>query len=244
MFTNKILERISRGEKALGLSMSDPSVELVELAGRMGLDFVGFDGQHSPITPERVEQLCTVADGFGITPTMRIPDGQESTILSYLDRGIRQITVPNLQTKEEAEALVKYVYFAPLGLRSATSIRMVFNQEGGDRTKLFEDVNANTMITPQLESYTSYENLDEILTVDGIGGFGGGKEDMAQSLGLPGQHASQEVEDVYVKIKEKVRASGKIWVEDSIETVAVFGSIMEDCQELLEKHGRKSELGW
>ena len=51
MIANKILERISRGEKALGMGMSHPSEELVELAARMGLDFVNFDGQHTPITP-------------------------------------------------------------------------------------------------------------------------------------------------------------------------------------------------
>ena len=99
MFRNNVLERIKRGEKALGISMNDPSEELVEIAGRMGLDFVNFDGQHAPLTPERVGTLCRIADGFGITPTMRIPDGEESTILSYLDRGIRQITVPNLLTR-------------------------------------------------------------------------------------------------------------------------------------------------
>ena len=36
MITNKILERIRAGEKALGLAMTQPSEELVELAGRMG----------------------------------------------------------------------------------------------------------------------------------------------------------------------------------------------------------------
>ena len=78
MFTNNCLTRIRNGEKALGLDMSDPSEELVELAGRIGLDFVGFDGQHSPITPERVGQLCRVAIGFGVTPIMRVPDGRRA----------------------------------------------------------------------------------------------------------------------------------------------------------------------
>ena len=55
--------------------------------------------------------MCRVADALGITAGMRVPDGRESTLLSYLDRGIKQITVPNLQTKEEADALVKYTYF-------------------------------------------------------------------------------------------------------------------------------------
>ena len=102
MIRNKILERIRAGEKALGVSIMDPSDLLVEMAGRMGLDFVQFDGQHWPLTPERVGTLWMIADGFDITPIMRIPNGAESTILSYLDKGIRLIVVPNLKTKEEA----------------------------------------------------------------------------------------------------------------------------------------------
>ena len=165
MFRNKILDRIKRGEKALGLSMNEASEELVEIAGRMGLDFVNFDGQHAPLTPARVGTLCRIADGFGITPTMRIPDGQESTILSYLDRGIRQITVPNLLTKEEAQSLVKYTYFQPLGLRSSTSHKMVSYQDSQDRADLFADVNANVVLVPQIENINTVENLEEILTV-------------------------------------------------------------------------------
>ena len=241
---NKILERIRKDEKALGLSMDFPSGELVELAGRMGLDFVGFDGQHAPLTPAIIEEMCRVADGFGITPTMRIPDGRESTILSYLDRGIKMITVPNLQTKEQAQALVKYSYFAPKGLRSSTSVRTVFYQGSGNRAQLFADINANTMIVPQLESATALANLDEILTVDGIDFFAGGFEDLAQSMGFPGGHAHPQVQEAAAKANAKIRAAGKHVIEDHMESVHVFSLAKEGIEELLKKYGRASQLGW
>ena len=63
MTTNKILERYRAGEKALGLSLTQADGELVELAGRMGLDYVGLDGQHSPITPAAVAEVCRIAEG-------------------------------------------------------------------------------------------------------------------------------------------------------------------------------------
>jgi 2-keto-3-deoxy-L-rhamnonate aldolase RhmA len=84
MIRNKILERIRAGEKALGLLMIDPSELLVELAGRMGLDFVMFDGQHWPLAPQRLGALCAIADGFDVTPIMRVADQCETTILSSL----------------------------------------------------------------------------------------------------------------------------------------------------------------
>ena len=242
MITNKILERIRAGEKALGLGISDPSEELVELAGRMGLDFVKFDGQHLPVEPHVIERLCRVAEGFGVTPAMRVPDDRESTILSYLDRGIRQITVPNIQTKEQAEALVRHTYFAPKGLRSSTSIRTVMNQPEGGRAELFAEVNANTIVVPQLESVTALDNLDEILTVDGIDYFAGGPEDFAQSMGLPGQHDHPKIREAYDAAKQKIRAAGKGWFDDLTEEANAFFAVKEAAEGLLIKHGRRSQL--
>ena len=244
MFTNNCLTRIRNGEKALGLAMSDPSEELVEFAGRIGLDFVGFDGQHSPITPERVGQLCRVAIGFGVTPIMRVPDGRESTILSYLDRGIRQITVPNLQTREEAEALVKYSYFAPLGLRSATSLSMVFHQDTASRADLMADVNANLIVVPQIESATCVDNLEDILQVDGLQYFAEGREDMAQSLGLPGGHADPRVDEAYARARTKLKAAGKeMWI-DHLESIDVTQLVRGGAEDLLRDHNREPQMKW
>ena len=244
MFTNNCLKRIRNGEKALGLDMSDPSEQLVELAGRIGLDFVGFDGQHSPITPERVGRLCRVAIGFGVTPIMRVPDGRESTILSYLDRGIRQITVPNLQTREEAEALVKYSFFAPLGLRSATSLSMVFHQDTDQRADLMADVNANLVVVPQIESATCVDNLEDILQVDGLQYFAEGREDMAQSLGIPGGHADPMVDEAYARARTKLKAAGKeMWI-DHLESIDVVQLVRGGAEDLLRKHNREPQMKW
>ena len=244
MFTNNCLNRIRNGEKALGLDMSDPSEQLVELAGRIGLDFVGFDGQHSPITPERVGRLCRVAIGFGVTPIMRVPDGRESTILSYLDRGIRQITVPNLQTREEAEALVKYSFFAPLGLRSATSLSMVFHQDTDQRADLMADVNANLVVVPQIESATCVNNLEDILQVDGLQYFAEGREDMAQSLGIPGGHADPRVDEAYARARAKLKAAGKeMWI-DHLESIDVVQLVRSGAEDLLRKHNREPQMKW
>ena len=80
MRTNNILERIGRGEKAMGVHFSFPSEEVVEMCGRLGLDFVFFDGQHSAYTPELIGRMCYVAEGNGLTPMMRIPDHSPSVV--------------------------------------------------------------------------------------------------------------------------------------------------------------------
>lgn len=244
MVPNQILQRVSRGEKALGLALTEPSGLMVELAGRCGLDFVSFDGQHTPLTPAEIGEMCRLADAYEMTVSMRIPDGAESTILSFLDRGVRVITVPNLLTAEQAEELVKYSFFAPLGLRSATSIATMHGQVEGDHVRLFQEVNANTVIVPQLESIVSLENLDEILAVPGIDYFGAGGEDMAQSLGLPGQPQHPSVAETYARIKEKLHAAGKRMLSEVTSGIAAFDLTKEAIAELLREHGRRTRLGW
>ncbi len=73
MVPNKILQRINRYEKTLGLTLSEPSGLMVELAGRCGLDFVSFDAQHTPLTPAAIGEMCRIADPYGMTVSMRRP---------------------------------------------------------------------------------------------------------------------------------------------------------------------------
>ena len=175
---------------------------------------------------------------------MRVPDHQPSTILTALDRCIKAITVPNLETKEQAEALVKHSYYCPKGLRSAAGIRVVLNAESGDRTYTYAVTNENTMLVPQLESITAFGNLDEILTGEGIDYFTGGPQDMAQSMGFPGQPDHPEVREVIAKLEEKVRAAGKKMMSDVTEMIALVDMGKGAAEDLLEKHGRKSQLEW
>ena len=244
MVPNQILERMKRGEKALGLNLTEPSGLMVELAGRCRLDFVSFDGQHTPLTPAEIGEMCRLADAYEMTVSMRIADGAESTILSFLDRGVRMVTIPNLLTGAQAAELVKYSFFAPIGLRSATSIATMHGQVDGDHVRLFREVNENTVIVPQLESIVSLRNLDEILAVPGIDFFGGGAEDMAQSLGLPGQPQHPQVAETYAKITEKLHAAGKKMLSEVCASISVFDLTKEAIAELLRKNGRRTKLGW
>ncbi|MDA1229047.1 MAG: aldolase/citrate lyase family protein [Chloroflexi bacterium] len=209
MPTNKIIEKMRLGQKAVGISLSFYSDEIIELAAVMGLDFVNFDGQHAPTTPETIDRFCRMCDGWGLTPAMRVPDQIQSNILNYIDRGMRAITIPNLETKEQAEKLVEYCYFAPRGLRSYTSKRVTRFGFETDLKAMMDRTNDELLIMPQLESITAYNNLDEILSVDGIEVFAGGPNDLAQSMGFPGQPDHPDCLKVTEEGTAKLHAAGR-----------------------------------
>ncbi len=209
MPANKIIEKMRLGQKAVGISLSFYADEIIELAGVMGLDFVSYDGQHAPITPETIDRFCRMCDGWGVTPAMRVPDQIQSNILNYLDRGMRVITIPDLENRAQAEKLVEYCYFAPRGLRSYTSKRVIRFGLETDLKAMMDRTNDELLIIPQLESITAYENLDEILKVDGIEVFAGGPNDLAQSMGFPGQPDHPDCLAATEAGTRKIHAAGK-----------------------------------
>jgi 4-hydroxy-2-oxoheptanedioate aldolase len=219
MPTNKVIEKMKAGKKAVGLSLTFYSDELVELAGVLGMDFVSYDGQHGSVTPETIDRMCRMCDGWGLTPAMRVPDQIESNILNYLDRGMRVLTIPFLETREQAEDMVKHCYFAPKGRRSYTSKRVTRFGLETDLKAMMDRTNDELLLMPQLETITAYNNLEEILKVDGITVFSGGPNDLAQSMGLPGQPDHPDCLKVTEEGTRKIHAAGKHRNEDIMVSV-------------------------
>ena len=52
MRTNKVLEKMKQGKRAVGCALVFPSTDLVELIGMAGMDFVYIDFEHGGFSPE------------------------------------------------------------------------------------------------------------------------------------------------------------------------------------------------
>lgn len=210
MRINKIKARIRMGEKAYGCALSFPSAPVVELLGKSGLDYIFLDGEHGVFTLKDIEDMCRVADLAGLTPTARVPNIHSSTILRFLDRGVMGILGPHIITKADAEALVEACLFVPQGKRSFAGSR-------GNEYGLAEDGPAhmarmNEEILPMalLEDIQALEdNLSDILSVEHLGVFSYGPQDLAQSMGLPGQPTHPRVVEAMNTASDRIRAAGK-----------------------------------
>ena len=231
---NKIIEKMAKGEKAVGISLSFYADEMVELAGAMSLDFVNYDGQHAPVTPETIDRFCRLCDGWDVTPTMRVPDQIPSNILNYIDRGIKAITVPFVNTKAEAEAVVDCCYFAPKGHRSYTSKRVMRFGLVDDLKDMMDRTNDDLLVFPQIEDIKAYNNLDEILKIDGIKVFAGGPNDLAQSMGHPGQPDHPDCLKVTDEGTAKIHAAGKFRNEDVMISVDATIAVRDAVRSMLD----------
>ena len=81
-----------------------------------------------------------------------------------MDRGAAGVIVPHINTKEEAIKVVNSVKYAPLGKRGFAPGRWTLNIEGDP----FEFANNETLVICMVEDLVGIENLDEILSVEGL----------------------------------------------------------------------------
>jgi 2-keto-3-deoxy-L-rhamnonate aldolase RhmA len=236
MRTNKVIARMQAGEQACGCNLNFPSTALIELAGRAGFDFVTFDGEHGPFTPQDLDDLCRVADMAGLTPMARVPDIASPTILRFLDRGIMGITGPHITTPEKARQLADACRYVPRGTRSFGSGRGAYFGDFPSGPAYMQHTNDNILVIAQLEDVEVLQHLDGILAVPGIDLYTSGAQDIAQSLGLPGQPNHQRVKEFEARVRQAVHAAGKRMAEDVMAAARATDLFLHGAREFLKAH--------
>jgi 2-keto-3-deoxy-L-rhamnonate aldolase RhmA len=232
---NKVKASIHAGRKVYGFLLPFPCASIVEIMGHLGFDFVMVDAEHGPFTPESAEEMFRAADSVGLTPLVRVPDHEFSTILRFLDRGAGGIQAPHTNTRAQAEQVVQAVKYSPLGKRGLGSNRACSFGAAMSRSEYAERANRETMITVQLEELEALKNLDDILKVEHIDAFAFGANDLSQSMGFPGQASHPKVQEAIQQASARIKAAGKIVAPEMMVSVMVDGLLVGAAREFLAK---------
>ena len=185
--------------------------------------------------------MVRAADGYGLTVTARVPSLTSSTINQFLDRGVIGVLGPHVDNAEQAKQLVDACRFVPDGQRSWGGGRGTFYNDGGlidqpglRRTEYMELANNEMLVMAQLETATAFSNLDEILEVDGIDAFAWGSNDLAQSMGLPGQPDHPDVKAAEASVADRIHAAGRKMSYDISSAINLPELILSGARAYLE----------
>lgn len=205
---NSILAALRDGRDAYGLFVQFPMPQMVEAIGYQGYDFIALDMEHGHFGFDQLSSLIIAADAADVTPLVRVPDHEDSTILKTMDMGPMGIIVPNINTAEDAQNAVRAGKYSPLGTRGACPWVRAAEYNSKDWQEHLDWTSRETMVILTIESKDGVDHIDEILQVPGIDGIMIGALDMAQSLGIPGQIAHEEVTSRIEFVSRKVTDKG------------------------------------
>ncbi len=211
MKQNIVKTRLKNSQPVLGVLSNSTDPTVAELCGFSGLDFYMIDGEHSPVTTAQVQDIVRACEGSGITPLARVRSNDSKLILQFLDAGVMGIMMPAINTVAEAEALVQATKYPPFGLRGFAPVRandyLLGTMNQGEAVTF---ANEQVLILAQIEDKVAIDNLDDLLTVEGIDGFVIGPRDLAMSMGYYDGPGHDEVKRTIAGIVEKIRKAGRI----------------------------------
>ncbi len=206
----RLKEKIAAGQPVLGLSIMFDAPALVEIAGAMGFDWVLLDCEHGALSVDRLEPLIAAADAYGVAAIVRPPDNSPETLLRALDRGAAGLQCPHVNNADDARAIVRAAKFHPLGQRGlAVGTRASRYGTMASVDAYTKSANRDTLICVQIEHQDALAHIEAIAAVDGVDVMFVGAMDLSQSMGLPGQTDSAEVQHAVDDALARIKASGR-----------------------------------
>ena len=218
---------IKKNNPMLGIFISWPSPQLVEISAANGFDFVIIDGEHGTIGPNgAIENMIMAAYASGIYPIVRVPNLIGSSILQPSDMGAKGIHAPLVNTKEDAIKVIESSKYPPMGKRGYAGVTRAgsYGFYSEERRIFLDKKNKETLIIVSIETKESVSNLDEILSVPGIDAVFIGPNDLSMSLGYPGEMDNPVVVNTIKKIIKKTLKAGV-----QIGTLAINPQQTKEC---------------
>jgi 2-keto-3-deoxy-L-rhamnonate aldolase RhmA len=134
-----------------------------------GYDFTWMEMQHGQRDWEYVSRMWRTCPHAGAVPGVRIAYTDEREIQHALDAGALVLVVPTVDTVEEAQEIVDWTYFPPLGRRSngggqAFAREMWGTVPGGYRNT----INDNLVLILMIETLEGVQNAAEIAKIPGV----------------------------------------------------------------------------
>jgi len=189
MTGSQIRQRLRQGLRVYGThvaSLMNPVVAV--MSTQMELDFAFICTEHMPIDRTEVSTMCQLYAAHGVSPIVRVPSPDPTTIGMALDGGAEGITVPYVETVEEVQRCAGAVKYRPI---KGELLRDVLNgrAELPAKTQQFlEQFNRQRYLIIGIESVAAIDNLESLLAVSGVDGVFLGPHDITISMGIPTEY--------------------------------------------------------
>jgi 2-keto-3-deoxy-L-rhamnonate aldolase RhmA len=230
---NAVKDAAASGQRIRGIHQTFAAPTVIEVLANVDLQFVYIDGEHGCFDWRDVEAACLAAERHQLTPIARIPDRSQATITKFLDRGVRGIVAPHIESIDDARQVISGTYFAPMGQRSYGAGRPEYGQRIDSKPAYLQACNAGTSLCLMIESGAGLAIAGELAALPGVDYLSFGMMDLAQSLGHAGNPEHADVKAAAADATRRIRAAGKRVREDFMNYVWINDVLLAGAHKLL-----------
>jgi 2-keto-3-deoxy-L-rhamnonate aldolase RhmA len=182
----QLRDKMKSGERVYGTMTSlVRNPRWAGVFGRLGLDYVIVDTEHSPTGRSETADLATAFLGAGVCPIIRVKDSEPHATVMALDAGFHGVLVPYCENADEVRAVVNAARLRPLKGRLHDRARDAGEYPSAATREYLEQRNKDVVVIIGIESVPAMDSLEQILDVGGIDAIFIGPNDLSVSLGAP-----------------------------------------------------------
>ena len=206
MRVNRVKELWNKNQVAIGGWLTIPSGISTEIMAHHKWHVLTIDMQHALVSVSDMVPMITAISSTDVIPFVRVPWLEPGIIMKALDAGSYGVICPMINSREDAERFVSYCRYAPKGTRSFGPGRAEL-YAGNDYTL---SANETILTLAMIETKIALDNLQEILSVEGLDAVFVGPSDLGLSLGYaPGDHEEPVLIEAIEKILTTAKSNGK-----------------------------------
>ena len=179
MRENRLRQLWAQGQPAINGWLAIANSFSAEVMAHQGWDTLTIDLQHGVIDYAALVPMLQAISTTPTVPIVRVPWLEPGILMKALDAGAYGVICPMINTREDAQKLVAYTHYAPQGTRSFGPIRASL-YGGADYA---QHANQTIVSFAMIETAQALDNLDSILSVEGLDAIYIGPSDLSLSLG-------------------------------------------------------------
>jgi len=168
---------------------------IVRMAAAAGVDFVCVDLQHSAFGWETVADFCEVARAAGVAAVVRPHVVDHGTVNRIQDLGAAGVMIPDVDHRRPVDDCVDWVRYPPRGHRGVSVGGPAADYDIGPLdAAAAEAADGRQVVAVQVETDAGVAALESVLAAGGVDLVEVGRNDLAASLGVPGDLRHRRVE--------------------------------------------------
>ena len=179
MRENRLRTLWKNDQAAVNGWLAVPNGFSAEVMAHQGWDTLTVDMQHGVIDYAGMVGMLQAISTTPTVPIVRVPWLEPGIIMKSLDAGAYGVICPMVNTREDAQKLVAYTHYAPQGTRSFGPVRATL-YGGADYP---QHANSTIVAFAMIETAQALDNLDAILSVEGLDAIYIGPSDLSLALG-------------------------------------------------------------
>lgn len=190
---NQFKRALASARTPIGAWLVSAAPSTAEALGCVGFDFLVVDMEHTPIDMQQLVGILQAIAGTPAQAIVRPPWNDMVMVKRVLDAGAQSLLLPFVQNADEAKRAVAFTRYPPAGVRGVAAAHR--GSRYGTVPNYIQRAHEEICVIVQIETPVAFAQLEAIAAVPGVDSIFIGPNDLAASMGHPGDMDNPAVQD-------------------------------------------------